>query len=175
MLLKQAHSGTTFKSLATGIAWALNRMVQHSSYTGWAGPPWSFCLSLCRSHYGIARHGMCHPSVDHPRQVDDHRSHSSVTTDNAMVNTLENGFTHSPFGSISCFSLGKVTFSFVFHLLLWPPWCSDIWYFVHKQICKQTQGPSAGQAYQLSFPGLASLTQLPQPDELPSCGQSSVL
>ena len=152
----------------------LNKAVQQSSYTGWAGPPWSFCFSLCRSHYGIAKHGMCH-SVDHPQQVDDHRSHSFVITDTAMVNTLEHGFTHSPFGSISCFSLGRVTFSLVFHLLLWLPWCSDIWYFVHKQIRKQIQGSSAGQAYQLSFQGLASLTQLPQPDELPSCGQSNVL
>lgn len=47
--------------------------------------------------------------------------------------------------------------------------------FMCKQLCKQIQSPTPRQAYQLFFQGLVSVTQLPQPDERPDCGQSSAL
>lgn len=88
---------------------------------------------------------------------------------------LERGFTHSHFGSVSGFGLGESRF-LLSYICFWDfVWHSDTWHFVHKQIRKQTQGPSAGLTCQLSFQGLASLTRLPQPDELPTCGQSSAL
>lgn len=47
--------------------------------------------------------------------------------------------------------------------------------FTCKQEHEQIQGLIPGRAYQLFFQGLVFLTQLPQPDALPSCGQSSAL
>ena len=97
--------------------------------------------------------------------------HYFASTDNAAVNALERGSAHSCSASTSVFWFRWVTFPPILYLLLVIYLMFRYLMLCVKKVGTKIQGPT----HQLFFQGLGSLTQLPPPDELPSCGQSSAL
>lgn len=158
--------------LTTAMAWALNKPAQHCQLH------WVSRTIIRALTHSVLLVGMVLQSMEcviiQSTVPDRWMITASITLPPQITlrwTPLERGFTHSHFGSVSGFGLGESHF-LLSYICFWDfVWHSDTWHFVYKQTCKQTQGPSAGLTYQLSFQGLASLTQLPQPDELPSCGQ----
>lgn len=76
--------------------------------------------------------------------------------------------------ALSRFNLGESYFLLPYVFSCCFIWCSDTW-FCGRTNMETNSRLTPGQAYQLSFQGLESLTQLPQPDARPRCGRSSAL